>query len=114
MARVSFYRYMSHPLEIDQTHRQRRIQTTNPYAAGTWYTPTRYEDPAIAQIELALDRRPTHRVGPVPYGDMPTFNVALRRVDPANGQPGGGWEVRVSEPVWLFGCWHFDGDRWSL
>ncbi len=107
MAVGAFYRYLSHPLEVDQVRVERKVQTTNPKAPGTWYTPTRYNDPQMAQQELALPRLPTHRIGPILDDQVPDITIGFRRVMPAFGYPGGGVEVLVKGPVWLLGLWDF-------
>lgn len=110
-----FYRYISYPPEVNQVTRQRKVQSTNPKTQyATWYTPTRYDDPQMAQQELALSGLPTHRVGPIPADEMPSFDIGLRPVAPAFGQPGGGVEARTKSPVWLFGLWNFQSSSWNL
>ena len=81
---LGFYRYISYQAEIDQVKRERKVYSTNPGTQyATWYCPTRHDDPATAQSELALRKRPTHRVGPIPVSEMPDFEIALRPVAPA-------------------------------
>ena len=112
---LGFYRYISYQAEIDQVKRERKVYSTNPGTQyATWYCPTRHDDPATAQGELALRKRPTHRVGPIPVSEMPDFEVALRPVAPANGQPGGGVEVCVRRPVWLFGFRDLQSGNWEI
>ena len=111
---LALYRYFSHPTEISQVRDKRKVQTTNPNAQGTWYTPTRYDDPMRAQQQLALRQPPTHRIGPIPADEMPDFDIGLRPVAPANGQPGGGVEARAKEPGWLSGLWDFTNQKWEL
>ncbi len=114
-----FYRYISYPVEIQQIVAERKIQSTNPSEGfATWYTPTRYNNPAEAKSELALRTLPTHRVGPIPLDELPPLDIGPRRADPADGEPGGGTEVRTRHPVWLFGLWAFPSGgsegRWDL
>jgi hypothetical protein len=45
---------------------------------------------------------------------MPAFDIQLRAVAPAFGQPGGGVEARTRAPVWVFGVWDFHGNKWDL
>lgn len=112
---VVSYRYISHPAEVTQVVDERKVQSTNPQTQyATWYTPARYDNPAMVQQELALFRQPTHRVGPIPADDMPDFDIGLRPVAPAFGQPGGGVEARTKSPVWLFGLWDFPNRSWDL
>ena len=58
MPAAEFYRYLGNSLEIDQLRNQKKIQSLTrqgqPNPQGTWYTPTRYENPADAEAELAL------------------------------------------------------------
>lgn len=111
---VAFYRYVSSPMEVNQVVKERKIQSMNPTTQyATWYTPTRYDDPHDAQRELALGKLPTYRVGPIPADEMPDFDIGLRAVAPAFGQPGGGVEARTKSPVWLFGLWNFGSQCWE-
>lgn len=105
MPQLAFYRYLGSQVEVDLIVRERRIRSSNPH--GTWYTTARYDDPTHAQQELALPNPPTHRVGPIAGDEMPDFDVPLRPVAPANGQPGGGVEARTKGTVYLFGVLQF-------
>jgi hypothetical protein len=109
-----YYRYFSYPDEIAQWQQHRLIHSTNPFRSRqTWYTTTRYEDPAQAQRLLALQSTPTHRVGPIPEDEMPEFDICgLRRVEPAHGFPGG-MEVCTTKPVFIFGCYNFVAGNWE-
>ncbi len=107
MAAGEFYRYLSNPVEIQRVRAQRRVETINPRAGGTWYTPTRYNTSQMAQQDLALPIFPTHRIGPILNDQVPAIAIGFRRVIPAFGQPGGGVEVLVRGPVWLLGLWDF-------
>jgi hypothetical protein len=112
---IGFYRYVSYPAEIAQLLRERKVHSTNPGTGyATWYTPTRYDVLTTACAELALPAPPTHRVGPIPATGMPAFDIQLRAVAPAFGQPGGGVEARTRAPVWVFGVWDFHGNKWDL
>jgi len=104
---TAYYRYISYPLEVTQVVHERKVQSMNPKRGyATWYTPTRYDDPTKAQQELALSKPPTHRVGPIPAGEMRDFDIQqLPPVAPAFGQPGGGVEACTRSAVWLFGLW---------
>ncbi len=113
MAAVAFYRYLSYSAEIDQVRVERKVQTTNPRALGTWYTPTRYDDPQVAQQELALLNPPTHRIGPILDDEVPDIAIGFRQVMPAFGQPGGGVEVLVNGPIWLLGLWDFNAGQFD-
>lgn len=107
---VAYYRYISNVVERNELVQKKRILSLN-VASGheTWYTPTRYTDPAVAQRELALPAAvlPVYRVGPVPEDAISHLSVGPRRVSPAFGHPGGGLEIATKEPVWLFGLWSF-------
>lgn len=111
---LEFYRYVSNPDEIKQMLEQRRIQSTNPKGRITWYTTVRYDDPVVAQRELALSRAPTHRIGPIPADVMPSFDAGPRDVAPLGGKSGGGLEARTPSPVFVFGLWNFDTKDWLL
>jgi hypothetical protein len=110
---LGYYRYFSHPEELKQIVQERRVQGTNPLSGGaTWYTTVRYDDPLVAQRELALNRPPTHRIGPVPDLMMPPFDIGPRSAAPLGGHPGGAPEVRTKAPVWLVGLWDFGAKNW--
>jgi hypothetical protein len=103
-----YYRYASHQAEFDQLREERLIRSTNPLGAGkTWYAPTRYDDPLLAQADLALKRPPARRFGPIPADEMPDFDInGPQPVQPAYGQPGGGIEVCTTGRVFIFGCYN--------
>jgi hypothetical protein len=107
---VGYYRFICDVQERNQLVSERKILSVN-RASGyqTWYTPTRYDDPFVAQRELALPSPmvPEYRVGPIPENLMPPLTIAPRRVAPAFGHPGGGVEIATRSPVWLFGAWSF-------
>jgi len=105
VASTEFYRYLVDPLEVQQIMSERRVQSRN--LNGTWFTTRRYEDPAEAQRELALRNPPTHRVGPIPAERLPDFDIPVRPVAPAHGQPGGGVEARTRGAVHLPGLLEF-------
>lgn len=112
---IGFYRFVSHHGEAAQLQAERKVLSTNPAAGhATWYTPTRYDDPVTASDQLALPSPPSHRIGPIPADEMPTFDIGLRTVAPAFGKPGGGIEARTRSPVWLPGLWNFGARRWDL
>lgn len=112
---VHLYRYGSDPIELAQILRERRIQSRNAATAfATWYTFDRYDDPAAAQQFLALRDPPVYRVGPVWAFDVGQPDIPPRPVAPANGQPGGGTELRVVSSVWIFGVWNYQAQRWEL
>jgi hypothetical protein len=112
---IEFYRYISDPAEASQILHDRKIQSKNAKTGyRTWYSPTRYDNPNDAQRELALPNLPIYRIGPIPGDQMPTFDIPLRSVSPAFGQPGLGVEVRTAFPVWLFGLWNFQTRNWEL
>jgi hypothetical protein len=109
VATLGFYRYISDPNEVVQWSQERKINTLNPKAVGTWYAPTRYQTPDQAESELALPIRPTHRAGPIPADEMPDFVTGPRLSQPLFGQPGGGIEVLVGREAWIFGFRDFAG-----
>ena len=110
---TGFYRYLSSSQEISQVIDERKVQSTNSSTQyATWYCPTRSDSDSMAEQEVALPRPPTHRIGPIPNDQMPQFDIGLRPVSPAFGQPGGGVEARTAAPVWLFGLWDFQGTAW--
>lgn len=115
MAQDVYYRYFSHPNELEQLHRERMVLTSNPYRGHrTWFTPTRFSDAARAQRLLAIENLPLHRVGPIPADEMPDFNVhGPRIVQPAGNMPGGATEVCTTEPIYIFGCYNFKGSAWE-
>jgi hypothetical protein len=110
-----YYRYASHQDESDQLREKRFIQSTNPRGNGrTWYTPTRYDDPHLAQIELALKRPPMRRIGPIPADEMPDFDVnGPQLIQPAYGRPGGGIEVCTTGQAFIFGCYNLLSGDWD-
>ena len=109
-----FYRYIANPRELEQLTRDKTLQSVNPTTNyATWYTPTRYDDPSTAQAELALSRPPIHRIGPMPASNMPDLYVTYRTIEPAYGQPGGGIEVCVLDPLHLFGVWDLSAKQWG-
>lgn len=105
-----YYRYIVEVMERNQLIAERKVLSINSVSRYvTWYTPTRYDDPLVAQRELALPSSiiPMYRVGPIPENLMPPLSTGPRRIAPAFGHPGGGLEVSTNEPVWLFGLWSF-------
>jgi len=65
----------------------------------TFLTPDLYSKPNDAQRYLALPYLPKHRVGPIFCVQVVFDAVSLRRVRPAFGQPGGGWEISTNQPI---------------
>ena len=110
-----YYRYASHQAVFDQLRENRLIRSTNPRGGGrTWCTPSRYDNPLVAQTELALRRPPARRFGPIPADEMPDFDVHGRQVvQPAYGQPGGGIEVCTTGQVFIFGCYNLANGDWE-
>lgn len=105
-----YYRQITHVGERNQLVAERKVHSLNPTTAyETWYTPTRYDDPAAAQSELALPgtHTPIYRVGPIPENQIVSLTVGPRRVAPGFGHPGGGIEIATRSPVWLFSLWSF-------
>lgn len=115
MPQEQFYRYFSHSAEWERLHRDRIIQSTNPYGGGrSWYTNERTADLVAIRARLALPSSPRFRVGPVPRDEMPDFDICdARRVEPGYGQPGGGLEYCTTEPVHLFGLYNLEESRWE-
>jgi hypothetical protein len=110
-----YYRYFNHPDEISQLHRERMVHTTNPHNGyKTWFTPTRFNDPAAAQQLLALDYVPQYRVGPIRADEMPDFDVhGPQIIQPVGNFPGGAIEVCTTQPVFIFGCYNFATSDWE-
>lgn len=118
MAAIGFYRYISdqspvHVRELRWWLEERRVRSAAPSSSGTWFSPTRYENPVDALRDLALPYIPTHRIGPIGIDQIPGFTIELRRSQPLFGQPGGGVEARGMGDVWLFGCWNFQTSDWE-
>lgn len=115
MAQDVYYRYFSHSEELDQLRNGRVVLTSNPHNGyKTWFTPTRFSDPSLAQRLLAIQRVPQHRVGPIPADEMPDFNVhGPQIVQPVGNMPGGATEVCTTQPVYIFGCYNFGASDWE-
>lgn len=115
MAQDVYYRYFAHPSEIAQLRRERMVLTSNPNRGfKTWYTTTRFDDPALAQQLLALSYVPEYRVGPIRADEMPDFDVHGQRiVQPLGNMPGGAIEVCTTQPAYLFGCYNFPNNDWE-
>lgn len=115
MAQEVYYRYFVHPSEIAQLRREHMVLTSNPHnGSKTWYTPTRFADPVVAQQLLAIANVPLYRVGPIPADEMPDFDVhGPQRIQPAGGMPGGAIEVCTTQPAYLFGCYNFHASDWE-
>lgn len=96
-----YYRYVG-PAEAYAVESTRIVQSLSGIGI-TWWMPDRYATRADAKRFLALPALPTHRVGPVPEDELPVFTVQAQRVQPNFGEPGGGWEVAVVRPTYLFG-----------
>ena len=112
--RIFVYRYISYPDEIAQVITERKVLSTNPNTEHrTFYTTTRYNNPADAQRELSLPSLPTHRIGPIPIDDL-TNLTDFRTAIPQHGFAGMGVEVTTNSPVYLFGLWNFSNDKWDL
>jgi hypothetical protein len=116
MSREVYYRYFSHPLELQQLVDDRMIHTSSPGNGGkTWFTPQRFNDPVDALDLLALSRLPEYRVGPIRGDDMPDFDVCgPQRIEPMGGRSGGGIEVCTTKKIHIFGCYAFDSKTWVL
>lgn len=107
-----YYRYISNQQEINKLDGDRVIESQS-NSPETWYTPTRYEDPADAKEELAMPKEPEKRIGPIMEEKMPAFDKGPRTVQPNFGEPGGGREVSVTDPIELLGLWDFPNDEWE-
>jgi len=94
---IGYYHYTQNP-RLTLINEFGTIFWSTPFV---WYTPDRYETVQDAQEFLALPLQPTHRVGPISEDSLPHLVIALRRVQPNFGQPGGGWEIAVGAPVYL-------------
>lgn len=110
--RKEFYRYISADDEVDESRAERKIESVSDRSPFTWYTPTRYSDHGKAKEELAMPNEPHARAGPVTEQKLPRIVEGPQRVQPSFGEPGGGIEVKVRSPVWLFGLWDMQSDDW--
>jgi hypothetical protein len=108
-----YYRYISNPAEVVQVKLQRRVQTVNPVAAGTWYSPTLYDDPDLAWRELAMPYCPIFRIGPIHPDLFGSIVHPLRPVAADFHKPGGGWEICIQGAVYVGGLWDFGTSTWS-
>jgi hypothetical protein len=95
-----YYRYLG-PAEAHAVQTSKIIITLSG-TGRTWYTPDRYLTRSDAKRYLALPTIPSHRVGPYPEDELPNWVVTLQRVQPAFGEPGGGWEAATDDPLYLF------------
>jgi hypothetical protein len=93
------YRYLG-PHEAYAVESAKFVETLSD-RGRTWYSPDRYTTRRDARAYLSLPHLPTHRLGPFPEDELPPFTVPLRRVEPAFGQPGGGWEAATDEPHYM-------------
>lgn len=112
---AEYYRYATFKKEHDQIMKERRIETFT--GKGTWYSPTHYDDPLLAEQELALPNgAPKWRIGPIMDVQLPTHThiVPQRNVAPYKGRSGGGLEIRVNIPVYLFGLFDFSRGTWDI
>lgn len=98
----TYYRHPSHREEIDQIVEERKVESTSP-SPLTYYSTERYETREEAKEELALPRLHDCRVGPILPDQLPTPVIGPRRVQPDNGEPGGGEEIAVDGPAYVFG-----------
>jgi hypothetical protein len=98
---LKYYRYVT-PSEAYAVETSNIIMTFS-NTGRTWYTPDRYSTRDDARTYLALPSLPSHRVGPYPEDELPTWVIPLRRVQPNFGYPGGGWEVATDDAVYVFG-----------
>lgn len=97
---TQYYRYVG-PAEAYATETSNIIRTLS-QTGRTWYSPDRYLTRADALRFLALPAVPTHRVGPYPEDELPPWVIRRRRVAPAFGQPGGGWEAATDDSAYVF------------
>ncbi len=107
---TNYYRYITDVHERNQLVSERKIHSRNPMRGHeTWFSPTRYDNPLQAQQNLALPATilPIYRLGPIPETAIENLTIGPRRVQPANGHPGGGLEIATRSPVWLLGLWSF-------
>ena len=111
---LNFYRYISNS-EKGYIRQNKRIQTNNLNALGTYYTPDRFDDPVDVQSFLSLRKTPENRVGPISRFALPVFDVIpLRITPPAHGQPGGAYEACTSHPVYIFGIYNFNHNIYEM
>ena len=97
---LMFYRYVG-PDEAWAIESSKIVMTLSG-TGRTWYAPIRYDKRSDAKRFLALPRTPSHRVGPYPEDELPAWVIVLRRVMPAFGEPGGGWEAATDDPAFVF------------
>lgn len=109
----SCYRHPSHPSETNAIIDERRIESGNPASNKTYYTTEQYDDPDVAKEKLSLRKKPSERVGPVYEYELPQPIQGPSRVQPLNGEPGGGTEVIVTGPVFCFGLLDMDQGTWE-
>ena len=95
-----FYRYVNQE-ERDFIEREGMIKSRS--SRGTFFTTRRYDTSAKAQKDLALERPPKYRIGPIPGDEMPEFDKrSLQPVGVSGSQPGGGLEGATAHAVYLF------------
>lgn len=95
-----FYRYLG-PAEAYAVQTSKIIMTLSG-TGRTWYTPDRYLTRSDAKRYLALPTLPSHRAGPYPEDELPVWAVTLQPVQPAFGEPGGGWEAATDGSLYIF------------
>jgi hypothetical protein len=103
---TNYYNYVAHEA-IFQLILHTRNLSVNPHAQVVWLSPTRYDDPSLAQTELALRFIPCYRIGPIARDVIPSEHlIGPRLADPRDGFPGGGIEVGLEglfeiDPGWM-------------
>lgn len=99
---VQFYRYVG-ATEALAIEGSKVVATLSARTTRTWFTPDRYLTRLQAKAMLAMPLVPTHRTGPYPEDELPRLGVPLQQVQPAWGEPGGGWETAVDQAFDVFG-----------
>lgn len=96
---IAYYRYVG----VAEKQHVEGGRSVYSYSGLTFLTPDLYPSAEEARKRLALPTLPVYRAGPFHEHELPPLTVPHRVVAPANGQPGGGVECAVSEPIVLFG-----------
>ena len=114
MVKLDFYRYISHPVEINQTLHERIVKTTKPHARRTYFTTLRENNPVTIQHKLSLPDIPSYRVGPFSTAELPDLLVHFRIAAPAYGHPGGGIEVAIRGSINIFGVYNMNNQLYEI
>ena len=113
MVKLDFYRYISHPMEINNLFEEKTVKTTKPFAQKTYFTTLRETNPTTTQRKLSLPDRPVYRVGPFSTAEMPDLIINFRIAAPAHGHPGGGIEVAIRRRIHIFGVYDMNNNEFA-